>query len=94
MEAIRYKAIPREIKIKLSKLIFKKLKRNYKDQQPFRMWNNRIEKLVLELQEKDKINKILLFSDSSFRSIFDTLYKDLNLMVREGEKNKYVYSLI
>lgn len=93
MEAIRYKVIPRNIKIKISKLIFKKLKKEYNDQQPYRDWKNRIEKLILELQEKNKINKLILFSESSFRSIFDTIFKDLNLMVREGEKNKYTYFL-
>ena len=93
MEAIRYKAIPREIKVKISQLVFKKLKKKYNDKEPFRMWNNRIQQEIIKLQEKEKINRLIIFSDTSFRSIFDTIYKDLNLMVREGEKNKYTYFL-
>ena len=71
-----------------------KIKRKYNDTQPFRTWKIRIEELILKLQEKNKINDILIFVDTSYRSIFDTIYKDLNLIVRGGEKNKYVYSLI
>ena len=94
MESIRYKAIPRNIKIKLSKLVYEKMKKKYSDRQAFNIWKIRIEEQIIKLQKRDKINKILEFNESSFRSIFDTIYKDLKLMERKGEKNKYVYFLI
>lgn len=105
MNCIEYKLLSRSRKESIALYVHKKLvKKMYYDLAPMSVWTNRIKNLIIEKEDKIKITKdgaeLNIDWDmnriSTWRSLFDIMYKDLKLILRTttGDMHtKYEYHL-
>jgi hypothetical protein len=98
MNSINYKNLTRSQKEQTAKYVYKKLiEKMFYDLAPMSVWTNRIKNIIIQKQKNFKIEIDWDFNSiSTWRSLFDILYKDLKLIMRKevGDfKTKYEYHL-
>jgi mannose-1-phosphate guanylyltransferase len=92
---VDYKDLEFKFKIQTAKYVYKHLKKKgFNASAPMSVWTNRIKNLIIERQDKFKIEIDWKWNEiSSWRSIFDIMLKNLHLIVVH-ETQPITYSLL